>query len=350
MQRHTGSITERIDGLFELARRHSATYSSPDAYLDRERYQAEHPTAIVVLKCMDGRINIPVATRTPPGIIHAFRNLGGIFNLGWPHLGDLLMTTVGNMVSAGRRALVLVTYHFSKASADRGCAGFDFNTDDARAHTFGLKAQVEELFGSGHGTVYPIVCGFETDEEAILLHGNKGDWLHMAALRDRDRASLSPRLSQLYPDMPAQMQADLTSMLLGNLDHIAALRGMERKLDSEHREWLICVGRGFDWLHVPNQALIIGPFSPDLAVPIGKAAGIIESNMKAKRVPDDGFLLLSSAPYDEIGVDRARARLKARFMGEFAAEVIRRERPVLAEKMLTRSCTLHWGSRVWEVL
>ena len=27
----------------------------------------------------------------------------------------------------------------------------------------------------------------------------------------------------------------------------------------------MCLGRGFDWLHVPNVALIIGPYSPDLA-------------------------------------------------------------------------------------
>jgi hypothetical protein len=35
--------------------------------------------------------------------------------------------------------------------------------------------------------------------------------------------------------------------------------------------------------------------------------------MKAGRIPDDGFLLLASVPYDEIGVDRARVELKSRF-------------------------------------
>ena len=34
-------------------------------------------------------------------------------------------------------------------------------------------------------------------------------------------------------------------------------RRQERMLDVEHREWMICLGRGF--LHTPNQALIIGP-------------------------------------------------------------------------------------------
>ena len=94
-------------------------------------------------------------------------------------------------------------------------------------------------------------------------------------------------------------------------------RRQERMLDVEHREWMICLGRGFDFLHTPNQALIIGPYSPDLADPLRKAAAIIEGNMKAGRIPDDGFLLLASVPYDEIGVDRARAELKSRFLSCF---------------------------------
>jgi hypothetical protein len=39
--------------------------------------------------------------------------------------------------------------------------------------------------------------------------------------------------------------------------------------------------------------------------------------MKAGRIPDDGFLLLASVPYDEIGVDRARVELKSRFLSCF---------------------------------
>jgi hypothetical protein len=110
----------------------------------------------------------------------------------------------------------------------------------------------------------------------------------------------------------------------------------------------MCVGRGFDFLHMPNLALIIGPYSPDLADPIRKAAGIIESNMKAGRIPDDGFLLLASSPYAEIGVDRARAQLKARFLSQFAADVIRTEFPQLASKMFMHTAVLNWRSRVLE--
>ena len=169
--------------------------------------------------------------------------------------------------------------------------------------------------------------------------------LNLAELGDRDREGLPQRLASLLPDMPEQVRADLLPLLLGNMDHIAEVRRDQRTLDVEHREWMICIGRGFDWLHMPNLALIIGPYSPDLADPIRKAAGIIQGNMRAARIRDDGFLLLASAPYDEIGVDKARAMLKSRFMADFAATVIRADYPDLAERMSVRATVLSWQSR-----
>ena len=68
------------------------------------------------------------------------------------------------------------------------------------------------------------------------------------------------------------------------------------------------------------------------------------------RIPDDGFLLLASVPYDEIGVDRARAELKSRFLSGFAADVIRRDFPELAGKMFMRTAVLDWRSRSLETV
>ena len=90
MSVHGKPILDRIGWLHDVARRYSAAYCDPEACLARELHRARHPTAIAVLKCMDGRINIPIATNTPPGIIQPFRNLGGFFDLGWPHLGEVL--------------------------------------------------------------------------------------------------------------------------------------------------------------------------------------------------------------------------------------------------------------------
>jgi hypothetical protein len=350
MDIHNKPIHDRIEWLLDLARRHSADFSSPEAYLARQRYLARHPTAIAVMKCMDGRINLPVATQTPLGIIQPFRNLGGMFDLGWPHLGEVLAGYVHRMVSAGRQVLVLITYHFSRGEPRRGCAGFRFNTDAAVAHTHAIKRQVEYAFGAGHGTVFPIVCGFETDEDALILHGDNDDRLDLATIAPGDEATLAPRLAALFPDMPVQVREDLLPLLDGNLAHIAQVRRALRTLDIEHREWMICLGRGFDFLHTPNLALIIGPYSPDLADPIRKAAGIIQDNMRAERIPDDGFLLLASVPYDEVGMDRARAELKSRFLSRFAAAVVRHDYPELATTMFVRTAVLDWRSRQLETI
>lgn len=192
---HRRPIQERIDWLFDLARRHGEAFRSPEAFLARRRYLAEHPTAIAVLKCMDGRVNIPVVTNTPVGILMPFRNLGGMFDLGWPHLGEVLAHHVQRMVGEGRRVLFLITYHFSRGDRQRGCAGFDYDTAAAMRHTYEIRAQIEHIFGSGHGTVYPLVCGLETDEDALIVHGRDGQTLDMASFPPADRARLPLRLA-----------------------------------------------------------------------------------------------------------------------------------------------------------
>lgn len=349
---HSKSIEERIEWLFELAHRHSEIFKSPESCLARERYLAKHPTSITVLKCMDGRINIPVATNTPAGILMPFRNLGGMFDLGWPHLGEVLAHHVHRMVSSGRRVLILITYHWSKGDPARGCAGFKYNTEAAISHTKQIESQVEHIFGTGHETVYPLVCGFETDEESLIIHGVDNNVLDLASFNNDDVHLLDQQLTSVLPDMPEQMRIDLLPLLKGNIEHIAEIRDkvhrQKRSLDVEHREWMICLGRGFDFLHTPNIALIIGPYSPDLADPILKAANIIKDNMRSGRIPSDGFLLLASVPYDEIGVDRARAELKSRFLSDFGEAVICSGHPDLAEKMTICRAVLDWRSRTIE--
>ena len=348
-------IAERIDRLFDLAKRHGEAFAGSEASLAREHYLAQHPTAVLVLKCMDGRINLSVATQTPAGILMPFRNLGGMFDLGWPHLGEVLHHQVMKMVHQGRRVLLLITYHFSRGDPLRGCAGFQYDRAASMQHAWQIQNQVERIFGTDHQTVYPVVCGFETDEDALLIHGPRGaDPLDIASLPDLDPVGLRARLATLLPDMPLVMQQDFLPLLEGNRAHVSKIRELNarqaRTLDIEHREWVICLGRGFDWLHTPNLALIIGPYSPDLAHPIQTAAGIIESNMATGRIPDDGFLLLASVPFEDVGADRARAEVKAQFLSSFAAQTIEKVRPELAKKMSVCTAVLDWRVRRLERL
>ncbi len=343
-------ISYRIEWLMEHARNYSASFSSPETTIARQLYMAEHPSAIAALKCMDGRINLPVNTHTPSGIIQPFRNLGGMFDLGWPHLSEVLTNYVHGVICHGQRVLLLITYHYSKGEKHRGCAGFNYDTQAARAYTYTIKKQVEHVFGAEHGTVYPIVCGFETDEEALVLHGSHGEMLDVSQFPLDEKESLRPRIREMFPDMHSQVLHDLAPLVFGNMERIAELRKVERTLDIEHHEWMICIGRGFDFLHMPNLALIVGPYSPNLDDPIERAAGIIDANMRAGRIPDDGFLLLASVPYQELGVDRARAELKSRFLSKFAADVIHAKHPHLAHKMHMRTAVLDWRSRRLEII
>ncbi|MFY0990694.1 hypothetical protein [Halomonas sp. C05BenzN] len=345
MQIHDRPIEQRIEALLALSREHGETFCSPSASLARERYLARHPTRILVMKCMDGRIHLPHATRTPLGIITPFRNLGGIFDLGWPYLGEMLADTVGEAIRAGHAALMIITYHFSRGEASRGCAGFDCDVAAALGHAREIRDQAEQLFGRDRQNVYPLVCGFETDGDALVVHGDDGTTLDMSTLTGAEAPDLDRRVAMLCPDMPVDIRRDLLPLLEGNLAHVDSLRGVARELDIEHREWVICIGRGFDFLHLPNTALIVGPYSPDLSEPIGTAAAIIDANMRAGRIPDDGFMLLASTPYRDVGVDRARAELKSRFLADFATRVIRREHPALAERMIRRTAVVHWPTR-----
>ena len=342
-------IRERIGWLINHAHRHAMAFQSPESYLARSLHNAQHPTALVSFKCMDGRMNLSLATGTPPGIIMPFRNLGGRFDLGWPFLGEKLSEHIGDIVRQGRRTLALITYHYSKGDPHRGCAGFGYDTDAARNHTFSIRRQMEEAFGEDRNTVYPLVCGFETDEDALVLHGNKGEVLDLSSVSSVDQDTLPVVLARLYPDMPRQMRHDLLPLVQGNIAHIEKIQYSNRSLDMEHHEWVIGIGRGFDWLYTPNLALLIGPYSPDLADPIRNAAGIIEANMKDHRIPDDGFLLLAMSPYYEIGPDRAIARLRSTFLARFAAGIIRAEFPYLKGKLHVRSAVIAWQSRTLEL-
>lgn len=340
-----GPIEERIERLLRLGQEHSERFCSADEQMKRRLYLARHPTSVLVLKCMDGRVHIPWATRMPMGIIRPFRNLGGMFDLGWPYLGEILMDTVQKAMAAGNRTLLLITYHYSASCHEWGCAGFHYDREKAFEHGQQIRNQAIHLFGKD--VVYPVVCGFETDREALLFHGDGV----FDPLNEKIQATELPdRFRSLFPDMPSSILRDLLPLVRGNLKHVETTVNREGFQEPEHREWALCIGRGFDFLHVPNVALIVGPYSPDLSGPIAKAGAILAENMRSGRIADDGFLLLASSPYSEQGMDRARAELKSRFLSDFAADVLRTEHPELAAKMIRRTAVLNWDRRSLELL
>lgn len=327
------AFQKRIDWLKNLNRKHSRQFCSTDAQNERRLYRARHKTKIFAFQCMDGRMNLAFVTQTPLGIIKSYRSLGGIFNLGYDNLDNAFNDGIDYAIDNGQQSLIINTYHFSISSEHRGCAGFNFNKDESVKEAFIFTQQIERVYGKAHKTVCPIVCGLETDKDALILHGDNGKIFDLSTAVDDSEEYLIPLLRSLYKKMPQSIMMDLLPLVQGNIRHTAEVKDRPIK-EVEHREDILAIGRGFDWLYQPNLALIIGPYQLDLTNPIKKAAGIIQLNMQEERIPNDGFILLTSAVYSsEAGAEIARAKERATHMSNFAQGVIKDCCRSIADKM-----------------
>ncbi len=336
------------DYLLDLNARHSRAFV--DLAMERRRYRGEHPTEIAALKCMDGRLNLPVMTRTAVGIIQPFRNLGGKFDLGWPFFQATLDNWAQYSISRGRHCLIFVTYHFARGDTHRGCRGFNYDTNAARDTAIKLKNQFERIYGKG--AVVPILCGIETDLDALILHGEDGRAVDLAEVKEgMVGVELEGMLKSLYPSMPERIFKDLLPLVEGNIRHARMVRSSNRPIeDAEHKEWVLGVGRGFDWLHAINTAFIVGPFDPNLANAIATAGVLLKGNIDDKRVDPSGIVLMTSAAYREIGPEYELAKEKARFLSKFALDVIKEKLPDLVPHLnILTGCT-DLNTRKFEVL
>jgi hypothetical protein len=320
------SASGGIDYLLALNKKHSEIFDQERLF--RELYRVKHPTEIAALKCMDGRVHLPRMTNTPLGIIQPWRNIGGQFNLGWYGFNLAMREWVTYSINRGRRCLVLVTYHFSQSDAHRGCRGFNYDVNAAKKFTTDLRDQFIRVF-PGKTVVYPVQIGIETDSESIILHGHDGKEVNLA---NPPRTPLDALLLELYPDMPEEIINDFIPLLDGNIAHASEVRTENKPVEeAEHREWVLGVGRGFDWLHEINLALLVGPFDPNLPNVIEKAAGILAGNLESGRIAvtkEKGIVLMASGAYRNAG-EKTHAIEKARTLDEFAFQIILEKVPSL---------------------
>eukprot|EP01034_Spumella_vulgaris_P028307 gene28307-35147_t len=91
-------------------------------------------------------------------------------------------------------------------------------------------------------------------------------------------------LIRLYPDMSSSIRDDLLPLILGNQRYVKKIRKQIDRLqllELDHSENIIGVGRGFSWLHLPNRALLIGPYGhewPDAVNTAVKDTGALDTN------------------------------------------------------------------------
>lgn len=302
--------------------------------LARQQYRAKHSTKIITSKCMDGRLNLSVMTKIPVGIIQPYRNIGGKFDFGWPYFGTLLRKQVEYAINQGNDCLFLATYHFSKSDKHRGCAGCNYEIEEGKKVTQNLIEDLAEAFGNE--VFYPIQVGIETDDEALIVHGKNGEVLDIGQSENMTEQELRSKLIEIFPNMKLHVIDDFMPLLLGNQQHVKEIRASNRPIaDAEHREQILAIGRGFDWLHLPNKALIIGPYSFELGGPIELAAKLLLSNIQSGRVSDkEGIVLMTSAVYgNKAEIEYRQALFKSRAFANFAMDVITKRVPELVPYM-----------------
>lgn len=321
--------------ILDLNRERSREFCSPQMQDWLALYRRKHPTTILGFKCMDGRLNLPLITNMPVGVIQPFRNIGGKFDLGSPYLGRLVLDAKERALADGHRLLALCTYHFSKGDTHRGCAGHHYDTDAARAGALGLKAQFERVFGKDNPVVAAICIGIETDEDAIIFHNGGEATYSIADHTDATDDELKEALFAFYEGIPAPILRDLVPIAIGNRDHVRKIRSQKRPVaELVHGENIICVGRGFGWLHLPNKALIIGPYDHAWGEAVKVAGDIVSSNIGEGRVSaSDGTLLLILAPYWGLE-ERGLAEEKAWYLRDVAEGVLKKAYPALVFETL----------------
>ena len=263
----------------------------------RAQYRLQHPTEIGVLKCMDGRLHLPVITGTPLGVIQPFRNMGGRFDLGWPYFAELMVEFVEYALKKKRQSLIIITYHYSRGSARRGCRGFDHDTETAKIAAIELWKRFEHIYGGKERVMHAIVVGIETDEDALIFHGENPDLtIKVGNCLHASESNIRQQLRSLYPSMHEQVLNDILPLVQGNQGHVREVRLNGRApIELDHSEHIIAVGRGFSWLHCPNLALIIGPYADQWPHAVEVAGGIVLDNINSGRAPSDKALLLVSA-------------------------------------------------------
>lgn len=294
-------FVEKFEKLVAINEDYSFRYQSQA--LELKRYQKEHPTKLLVFKCMDGRILFSSFTETPLGFLRNFRNLGGQFNFGWRAFRDFLTAIVDRCYIEKRGCLAIITYHYSEGDKHRGCAGYGYDKEASIRGAMGFKKQLERAYKGLPHQMVPIVIGIETDEESLIIHGDNNEKLELAKLPlDTSEEQVFSELGHLFEgknsQMSVQMRMDLLPLLLGNISHTHKVKASNRPIiEMNHGEWIVGVGgaSAFDFLHVPNAAIIVGQYNPNLGKIIEKAFSVIKDNWKE----GNKFFTLAGASYGQ---------------------------------------------------
>jgi len=349
-----------VEFLVETNRRNSLEFVAQQE--KRRLYRKEHPTEISLEKCGDGRLNGNVWTETPLGVFKPFRNIGGIFKLGWPHFQDVIQADKEYADLKGRDSLNICTYHYSRGSKNRGCAGHYYDKEAAMDCSLQLKHEFDRIYWgrdvNGPTRLFAIQAGFETDWESLIFHGEDGQPVDLATVTDDSEGDIRNLLASLYPKihrLSPNVINDMIPLVQGNIRHSQKIRNSNRPLqDLDHREFVVAVGRGFDWLHLSNTAVIVGPWQLPDPAPIITAFDLLTKNLKAELIEVPVLLtsgVYNSAPENKSWPERkGLAIVKSLELRRFTLEVIQRKHAELLPTLQVLTTIVDLNTRKLEVI
>ncbi len=343
----TSQSTHGLSMLLDINRRNSQEFRSRKE--KRQEYRRKHPTEIAAFKCMDGRINLSCATQTEMGIIHPYRNIGGKFELRWPQLKDELSNMVRYAEDNGKSILIFCVYHWSAAHPHLGCAGHQCDKDAAMACAAGLRDDLEDVFKDTGGLVVPILIGFNTDYDTIVLHGYNGESLDLLEFTG-DELELELVVHTFFKGVNEHVLLDLMPLLTGNMNHTRQAKAKNRTIhEVDHQESVIAIGLGYDWLHQPNTAFIINHFDPNLDHHLRRTAELALDNLKSGRSNSKEIVLMSSAIYRRPW-ERGLAVRKSEYLFERAQTTLREFYPEVLPYLRGMTGCVNMDTREFHVL
>jgi len=319
---------------------------------ERREFRVEHPTEIIATMCMDGRVNLRLATEIPFGLITPFRNIGGKYRVGWPMMRQSLNDLEHFANHEQTLAMLIATYHWSIADQHLGCRGFNYDRSAALASMLNFRNEVLDCYHHPRRQpiLWPLVVGMETENESLVIHGQNDMFFIDLSTQRPEQADgdwLKHSLAKLFPDYPPQILNDLLPLITGNLNHLKRVQANERTKFPEHRERVLAIGQGYDWLDNDNFALIIGPCAPDLDDAIVTAAAIIRDNLQQQRIPQGGVLMVNT-PYRKPW-HRNGAIAQSKYLASFAAEHIGQSYPDMVDFFKLLVGVTNLNTREYEV-
>jgi hypothetical protein len=301
---------------------------------------------------MDGRVKFEDLTGLPPGLVTSFRSIGGKNKVGSPLFDAAIREWADFAHRMYRKKLIIATYHFASGNQHRGCAGFSYNTPAAIQYMFQFRDDIESLYKARY--VRCVVIGIDTDTGALVMHGADGEILNLKEAYICAREALEMRIEQMFPHLDEEILHTLMLLALKNAQHLRdAQEQVISMVDLEHGERILGLGHGYEWCLPRNLAINIGPFDPDLEFPLLTAAGLIQANIRERRISQaDGGVFLVCIPYRK-KIDRDPAVRQALYFAELARgilEKVPRNEIDMSEFLSPLVCVLDYNTPQLEVI